>query len=110
GLIEPTSGEVSLDGRKAASISDAEKALVYGFMVQHGGLFPHLTCEDNVRLPARVHKLNEETFQNRYTRLREMVGLSQELMGRYPRQLSGGQRQRVALVRALIMDPPLIFL
>jgi osmoprotectant transport system ATP-binding protein len=110
GLIAPTKGEVLLNGIPALRIENRERAKVFGFMVQDGGLFPHLNCKDNVMLPARVHGTPASVAQERYQMLAEMVGLPESLFARYPREVSGGQRQRVALVRSLILDPPLIFL
>lgn len=110
GLIDPDHGEITLNGRLINDITDAEKANVFGYMIQGGGLFPHLTCEQNVALPAKVHGVAESVFRRRYKELCAMVGLDGEILRRYPKELSGGQKQRVALVRALILDPPLIFL
>lgn len=110
GLIRPNEGRILLDGREASSIAPAERARAFGYMVQDGGLFPHLTCRDNILLPARVHGLIGEDLTKRYNDLCAMVELPADLLDRYPRQISGGQRQRVALIRSLILDPPILFL
>lgn len=110
GLIAPSAGEILIQNLNATRLPDRQKAELFGYMIQDGGLFPHLTCMDNVLLPGEVHGLSRETLTKRLATLLEMVGLSDELLTRYPRQVSGGQRQRVALVRSLILDPPLIFL
>lgn len=110
GLIQPTKGRISLNERDASTLPDSEKAQLFGYMIQDGGLFPHLTCAENILLPGRVHRMAEAKLQSRLQELLTMVGLAAELMERYPRQVSGGQRQRVALARSLILDPPLIFL
>jgi osmoprotectant transport system ATP-binding protein len=109
GLLQPSSGHVTLDGQDVGSFSPSERAKIYGFMVQEGGLFPHLTLEDNVLLPAKVHKIDPVASRKRMEDLADLVGLTDRFWSRYPHQLSGGQRQRVALMRALILDPPILF-
>ncbi len=110
GLIEPDSGESALDGRPSQSIASKDRAALFGFMVQDGGLFPHLNCRDNVLLPARVHNMPLEKTRSRLQELASMVGITEPLLRRYPREVSGGQKQRIALMRALILNPPLLFL
>lgn len=110
GLVDSDEGNITLNGTEVSAISDARKAEMYGYMIQDGGLFPHLTCEENIRLPSVVHGQNSDDFKKRFEDLRQMVALSSSLLKRYPRQISGGQRQRIALMRALILDPPILFL
>jgi osmoprotectant transport system ATP-binding protein len=110
GLLAPTIGNVLLNGVEASSIPDTNKAKVFGYLVQDGGLFPHLTGFENVALPGKVHNLEGSIFIERYKMLCALVGLAEKDLQRFPRELSGGQRQRVALLRALILDPPLLFL
>lgn len=110
GLLQPSKGQITINGHDASKLPDAEKAQLFGYMIQDGGLFPHLTCGENILLPGKVHRIARSTLQSRLGDLLGMVGLSPDLMDRFPRQVSGGQRQRVALARSLILDPPLIFL
>ncbi len=110
GLLKPDSGTARLQGESVTSYSPSLRAELYGFMVQEGGLFPHLTLEDNVLLPAKVHGSPKEKAIARMKELSELVAIPERLWKRFPRQLSGGQRQRVALMRALILDPPILFL
>src|SRR5690606_22078467 len=97
GLIEPDKGKVSIQDRDASSIPDPEKALVFGYLIQDGGLFPHLTCENNILLPALIHHHDANASRARAAELCELVSLDPAMLRRYPRELSGGQRQRVAL-------------
>lgn len=110
GLIAPTRGLVKIGDRDATTIPDTDKPKIFGYMVQDGGLFPHMTCRDNILLPADVFGLPKEEKENRLKNLCEMVGIEMSLIGRYPRNISGGQRQRIALIRSLILDPDVLFL
>lgn len=109
GLLTPDSGRVLLNNKIASDIGSSSRAKIFGFMIQEGGLFPHLTCRQNVILPAQVHG-SDFDIESRFKELSEITGLSSDIFSRYPRQVSGGQRQRVALMRSLFLDPPIVFL
>jgi osmoprotectant transport system ATP-binding protein len=79
-----------------------------GYVVQGGGLFPHLTARGNVELLPRYLQWNGERLAGRVKELRELVQLPPEALERFPRQLSGGQAQRVGLMRALVLDPEVL--
>jgi osmoprotectant transport system ATP-binding protein len=81
-----------------------------GYVVQEGGLYPHLTAAGNVRLPAEAAGWPRARIQARVRELAGLVGFDDGILGRYPAELSGGQRQRVGLIRALVLDPPLLML
>jgi osmoprotectant transport system ATP-binding protein len=98
GLLQPDSGEVIVEARSM------------GYVVQEGALYPHLTAARNVTLPARARGWSEERRAARLATLTAVVGLERDLLDRYPAQLSGGQRQRVSLMRALMLDPPVLLL
>jgi osmoprotectant transport system ATP-binding protein len=110
GLIRPDAGAVSFDG---APLTDASVAAIrrhVGYVIQDGGLFPHLSAVANVALMARQIGWPKERIAARIAELARLVHLSEELLARHPRQLSGGQRQRVSLMRALMLDPDVILL
>jgi osmoprotectant transport system ATP-binding protein len=81
-----------------------------GYVIQEGGLFPHLSVRDNVTVMARYLQRNSDWIANRLAELAQLVRLPHELMNRFPAELSGGQRQRVSLMRALMLDPELLLL
>src|SRR5207237_5663714 len=81
-----------------------------GYVIQDGGLFPHLTAARNVTLLARHLGHTEHALSTRVYALAELVNIPIDALARYPQQLSGGQRQRVGLMRALMLDPPLLLL
>ena len=110
GLVKPDLGEVTVDGIVVTDSTRAELVRRMGYVVQDGGLYPHLTAFDNVALPAEAHGWPPARIRERAALLGAMVGLDQEGLRLYPRQLSGGQRQRVGLMRALVLDPPLLLL
>jgi osmoprotectant transport system ATP-binding protein len=104
GLVLPDAGEVRFDG---VALDRAARRRI-GYVIQEGGLFPHLTAAENVALPARGRPRGE--LDARLAELAELVQLSPSLLLRYPLELSGGQRQRVSLMRALMLDPEALLL
>ena len=110
GLVKPDRGEVTVDGIVVTDSTRAELVRRMGYVVQDGGLYPHLTAFGNVALPAEVHGWSPARIRARAAELGTMVGLDEESLRLHPRELSGGQRQRVGLMRALVLDPPLLLL
>ncbi len=110
GLVVPDEGEVVIgDLRVTETTARAARAKV-GWMPQDGGLFPHLTAEENVTLVARLRGEPRERLAKRVAELAELVRVSRALLARHPRRLSGGERQRVALMRALLLEPEVLLL
>jgi len=110
GLLAPSSGAVSVAGEclTAANVVALRRRL--GYVLQEGGLFPHLTAADNVTLMARYLRWDAARIDKRLQELLELVQLPREYLARYPGQLSGGERQRVSLARSLMLDPDLLLL
>ncbi|MEN0020595.1 MAG: ATP-binding cassette domain-containing protein [Planctomycetota bacterium] len=110
GLLTPTSGRVLIDGKDLASTDLTELRRRTGFVLQDGGLFPHLTAASNATLLPRRLGWPIERLKARLDELAELTRLPADALARYPAELSGGQRQRVAVIRALFLDPPLLLL
>lgn len=110
GLIQPDSGTVHFQGQAYTSDNLMLLRHSIGYVIQDGGLFPHLSACDNIALLARHLGRDASWIQSRIELLSDLVRLPREALNRFPPQLSGGQRQRVGIMRALMLDPPLILL
>jgi oligopeptide/dipeptide ABC transporter ATP-binding protein len=113
-LIEPTSGEVSFEGRDVLSLSGAElrgvrREMQIIFQDPYASLNPRLRVRDIVAEPLVVHGIgSKEERRERVADLLKRVGLDPDYMNRYPHEFSGGQRQRIGIARALALNPKLI--
>jgi glycine betaine/proline transport system ATP-binding protein len=112
-LVEPTAGEVLIDGVDVLALSEKEMIEIrrhkMGMVFQNFGLLPHLTVLDNVAYPLRVQGKGRAEREARAQKMIELVGLT----GReeaFPRELSGGMQQRVGIVRSLAVEPDIWFL
>lgn len=112
-LVEPTHGQILLDGEDLLQKSSAELIDIrrhkMGMVFQNFGLLPHLTVIENISFPLRLQGLGVSEQRERANRVIELVGLSGREKS-YPRQLSGGQQQRVGIARSLAVEPELWFL
>jgi osmoprotectant transport system ATP-binding protein len=110
-LLEPTSGDVLVDGRSVSSLDPSELRRRIGYVIQQVGLFPHQTVAGNIATVPRLMGWDKPRIRNRVRELLELVGLDPEAdADRYPAQLSGGQQQRVGLARAMAADPLVMLL
>ncbi len=110
GLIPPDEGWVRVDGRAMSSLTRVELIAEMGYVVQEGGLFPHLTARQNVSLAAEAQVWPAMRVADRIAELVGLVGFDDSIMSKFPVELSGGQRQRVSLMRALMLNPPILLL
>jgi osmoprotectant transport system ATP-binding protein len=110
GLIRPDAGTVTFDGEPVTEDNARALRRRIGFVVQDGGLFPHLTARGNATLMARHLGWDAARVAARLAELAELTHLPADRLDSYPAQLSGGQRQRVSLMRALMLDPNLLLL
>jgi osmoprotectant transport system ATP-binding protein len=110
GLLEPDAGRVIVEGLTVGPTTVVGIRRRIGYVVQDGGLFPHLTGDGNVALLAEHLGWGRERVKSRVADLAALVRLEPVLLGRYPSEMSGGQRQRVGIMRALMLDPPILLL
>ena len=110
GLIEPDSGAVYFEGTQVAADRVLQLRQRMGYVIQDGGLFPHLTARRNAALMAGYLGWEEERIEARLAELAELTRFPADGLERFPAQLSGGQRQRVGLMRALMLDPDVLLL
>ncbi|WP_149195753.1 ABC transporter ATP-binding protein [Luteimonas suaedae] len=110
GLEWPDSGTVLFRGEPLRRAALLEQRRRVGYVIQEGGLFPHLTAAGNVALLARTLGWTRARIDARMGELAELCQLPDDALQRYPAELSGGQRQRVGLIRALMLDPEVLLL
>lgn len=110
GLVWPSRGRVVVDGVELHAQNVLELRRRVGYVIQSGGLFPHLSALDNVTLTARYLRRSAQWIDARIDELAELVQLQRDVLQRFPANLSGGQSQRVSLMRALMLDPAVLLL
>lgn len=111
-LIEPTSGEIVMDGKNILKENPIQLRRRMGYVIQQVGLFPHMSIAENIRVPEEIAGgWSKQQMRERVDSLLKLVGLEpDEYRSRYPRQLSGGQQQRVGLARALATNPAILLM
>jgi osmoprotectant transport system ATP-binding protein len=110
-LIEPSSGEILIDGEPNTSMSGTQLRRKIGYAIQQIGLFPHRTIADNIGTVPGLLGWDKERTRRRVDELLDLVGLDpDDYRDRYPAELSGGQQQRVGVARALAADPPIMLM
>jgi osmoprotectant transport system ATP-binding protein len=111
-LIEPSGGEIVIDGKNVLQENPILLRRRIGYVIQQVGLFPHMTIAENVRVTAEIAGgWSKKKLADRVDELLDLVGLPpDEYRSRFPRQLSGGQQQRVGLARALATDPAILLM
>lgn len=110
GLVVPDTGEVVFEGEVLTLANAPTLRRKMGYVIQEGGLFPHLTASGNVTLMARHLGEAKDWIQDRVLELCRLTHFPEDGLTRYPGELSGGQRQRVSLMRALMLDPDVLLM
>jgi osmoprotectant transport system ATP-binding protein len=110
GLLKPDAGTIYFRDQDISRESLRELRQRIGYVIQDGGLFPHLTGRGNVSLMAAHLGWSSDEIALRIDELLELTRLSPEVLARYPAEMSGGQRQRVALIRALMLNADVLLL
>lgn len=110
-LVEPTSGEIFIDGKNAINQPVEELRRSIGYVLQNNGLFPHYTVAENIGIVPGLLGWDKEAIKSRTLELLEKLHLDPDVFyNRYPKELSGGQQQRIGLARALASDPPILLM
>jgi osmoprotectant transport system ATP-binding protein len=110
-LVEPSSGQVLIDGQDVMTVNVTDLRRRIGYVIQQIGLFPHQTVADNVATVPRLLGWDKQRIRRRVDELLELIGLDPaRVRNRYPAQLSGGERQRVGVARAMAAEPPVMLM
>ena len=110
GLLDPSTGLIRFDGTIISPANILQVRRRMGYVIQEGGLFPHLTARQNIMLLATHLGRPRQEMQARIDELSGLARLPRDSLSRYPVELSGGQRQRVSLIRALMLKPDVLLL
>ena len=109
-LIEPDAGEILINGSPINQQRPETLRRSIGYVMQHIGLFPHYTIEENIAVVPRLLKWEQQKIKSRIADLIGKLHLPENILHLFPAELSGGQQQRVGLARALAADPPVLLM
>lgn len=110
-LMDPTSGEIYIEGKKISELNPVNLRRQIGYVIQQIGLFPNMTIAQNIEVVPKLLGWDKNRRRARTEELLNMVGMNpSEYMNRYPSELSGGQQQRIGVLRALAIEPPLLLM
>ena len=110
GMIIPREGEVRVHGSPIDYRNIHALRLQMGYVVQHIGLFPHMTIAENISILGMVSNRPKDQVKSRIDELMDMVQLSETYLNKYPHEISGGEQQRAGLCRALLLRPPILLM
>lgn len=109
-LYEPTKGTITINNENILKKDLIRLRRSIGYVIQHTGLFPHMTIQENIEIILKLSKVPKEKIEKRTIELMEMIGLNSDFLNRYPSELSGGQQQRVGIARAFAINPDIILM
>lgn len=110
-LVEPSEGEITVNGEAIESKDPIQLRRSIGYVIQKGGLLPHMTVAQNIGLVEKIQGTDSAKIKERVHFLLDLVSLKPDQYARrFPRELSGGQQQRVGIARALMSDPPVLLM
>ncbi|WP_346961811.1 ABC transporter ATP-binding protein [Clostridium sp.] len=111
GLLTPEGGKVHVNGEDISRVNQIGLRRRIGYVIQGVGLFPHMNIRKNIAyVPNLIKKDDKIEVASKVEKLMKIVGLSEDMLERYPSELSGGQRQRVGLARALAASPEILLM
>lgn len=111
GLLEPSEGNIFIQGEDISRLDQIKLRRNIGYVIQGVGLFPHMNIEKNISyVPKLINNKNKSEIKDKVHELIKIVGMTEDMLGRYPSELSGGQRQRVGIARALAASPKILLM
>ena len=109
-LIEPTEGEIKINGKSIFDFDEIQLRRRIGYVIQDIGLFPHYTIYKNISIVPELLKWDREKIDKRVKELMDLINLPLSYLNKYPKELSGGEKQRVGVARALAADPEILLM
>lgn len=109
-MIEPSSGEILVNGQNIQKMNPVELRRKIGYVIQQIGLMPHMTIYDNIVMVPKLLGWPDEKQKKVAEELIDRVDLPRDFLSRYPTELSGGQQQRIGVIRALAADQDVILM
>ena len=111
GLLEPSEGNIFIQGEDISRLDQIKLRRNIGYVIQGVGLFPHMNIEKNISyVPKLINNKNKSEIKDKVHELIKIVGMTEDMLDRYPSELSGGQRQRVGIARALAASPKILLM
>lgn len=111
GLLEPSEGNIFIQGENISRLDQIKLRRNIGYVIQGVGLFPHMNIEKNIAyVPKLINNKNKSEIKDKVHELIKIVGMTENMLDRYPSELSGGQRQRVGIARALAASPNILLM
>lgn len=111
GLLEPSAGNIFIQGEDISSLDQIKLRRNIGYVIQGVGLFPHMNIEKNIAyVPKLINNKNKSEIKDKVHELIKIVGITEDMLDRYPSELSGGQRQRVGIARSLAASPNILLM
>lgn len=109
-MIEPSDGEILIDGKNIMDMNPVKLRRQIGYVIQNIGLMPHMTVKENILMVPKLLKWDQAKLDDTAKRMIKLAELPEEFLDRYPSELSGGQQQRIGVVRALAAEQDIILM